>query len=251
MSSEKLCELCSFHRWEEARTMMDESPRVIWGGDPRKFIYWIVRYDRVELLEHMKKTIKRALLEEWYGAVKNLLFFTACGAHGPAIIVACKFDSVNCLRFLTKELSTSELTKDVDGRSPAGIASMFRSINCLKFIVEQVGVAELERITGCEEENCAHCAVSQYHDNIECLEFILRHAPSSIAILHCKNKSGKTPLRDRSHEWIKRLTPEKIRKIGLENELSLISKFQATGCFVALVFDLICQETQQKIQRTS
>lgn len=70
--------------------------------------------------------------------------------------------------------------------------------------------------------NCAHYLTNHIGYGIEYLKFIINHAPSGIAILETKDINESTPL-DLASDRVKAyFTPQKIREIGLQNELDLV-----------------------------
>lgn len=135
-----------------------------------------------------------------------------------------------------------------DGYTPAHTAAHYGHVNCLAFLVEHApsGAAVLEAKSSAGRTP-AHCAA--VNGQVDALEFIVRNAPSGIGVLEVKSNGGLVPL-DLAQKSVKAyFTPQKIKEIGFERELGLFDKNVDSSPLASLIFGLIRQNVELEIER--
>lgn len=180
-----LLEACRTQKWEMAREIIAENPRLIWTAkDPWEHspITWVVNYGNLEMLQLIFDTIVSSRRSSTRTKTLKDVFEkpTSSGEkETPAHIAACN-GSVECLDFLVKNCPSGAAILEArawNGRTPADSAAFF--------------------------------------GNIGALVFILKNAPSGANVLNIKSDSGLMPMNGAVKHYF---TPEKIKEIGLERE---------------------------------
>lgn len=179
----------------------------------------------------------------------SLLFTAEDEAGFTPAYWAARNGSIKTLKFMRTTIlplvgSRDQMFRNVFERrgatawSPVCGAALGNELECLKFLVEHAptGPAILEDVDY-GGWSSAHYAAS--NDCIDALEFIVENAPSGIGVLMTKNDKGETPLNKGSKSQV-HFTPRRIREIGFEKELSLVDQSDcAKGSFVDLVLGII------------
>lgn len=234
---------CEFRNWDQAKVLIAKNPmwllncRNCYGGNS---LHWILssRHDNVMMLEYVYEVIM----------------------------------SLN----ISEEERQKWLANLFDGRLPFQSISIrdaiaWNDIEVIEFFIKRFGVSVLEKRDNTRERwSPAHWAA--YYDYVEILEFITRRAPSGIGVLTCEGLEGETPLDiagagkpgmkydedGRALDGMEELvntyfTPQKIRQIGFENELTHIEHafLFESETLVSLVLSVIMQDIAVKLYQNS
>lgn len=215
---EKLIGACLNQEWNDAKDMITKKPQLVWtardeyGCTPA---FLAAASSNVEMLQHMLTVILR---QPFHGDEERR-------------------------RILRDAFERGAIT----GVTPAHNAARWGHVQCLAFLVEHApsGGAVLE-VKNKDGDTPAYFAAYWGHVNV--LEFIVKNAPSGVGVLQVKDNFGKTPLDLASKNVKAYFTPQKIREIGLERELKLLRAHVNSGPFASLVFTIVKETSELKLQ---
>ena len=212
----EVIEYCEDQRWEDVRRCIRKQPDLLWTA--KKYAdETLARYfccsDNLEMLQFTVQIIHEQPPEMWSSLLEKALE-SQCPRHFYVYCVAMD-SSLECLKFLVRHC-------------PSGAK-----------ILEKRNLYE-----GC---NALDYACRGTH-TIKTVEYILRTAPSGIGLLRVRfpNKIWQ-PLQYGSREIREYFTPQKIRQIGLENEIVEVYNNQqlfGQNSLVSLMMGVIIRETE-------
>lgn len=198
--------------------------------------------------------------QQWDKAIAILEAFPGFISHKDfnGVHHACTYGAANMLEFILKKIreypteqqdSLLEVFKEERwGRNPLSLCSSFGHVACLKFFVENLGGPEILTKKNQYGWSLAHGIRNRSETRtIETLEYLARTAPNGIGIFYEKTYFGNSALDFAPSKIREYFTPEKIQRLGHENDMKYASRAGDMGALVNLVIHIIRQNIEVKL----